>query len=47
MRYGEGAAYEDINVLAQRAVGVRFDDFLEGGAGVEGRWHCVCFCRNT
>jgi hypothetical protein len=34
-----GMAYEDVDVLAQWAGGVRFDDLLDGAAGVEGLWH--------
>lgn len=30
-----GGAYEDVDVLAEVAVGVRFGDALDGGAGVE------------
>jgi hypothetical protein len=31
--------YQDIDILAQRAVGVRFDDFLQRAARVQCLWH--------
>jgi hypothetical protein len=34
-----GWAYEYVYVLAELTVRVRFDGFLEGGAGVEGLRH--------
>lgn len=48
------ATYQDIDILAQRAVGVRFDDFLQRAARVQRLWHfrnwgrvlrrCLCVC---
>jgi hypothetical protein len=33
-------AYENVDVFAECAVGMRFYDFFDGAAGVESLWHC-------
>lgn len=34
--------HQDIDILAQRAVRMRFDDLLDGAAGIECLRHCSC-----
>jgi hypothetical protein len=40
---GIGSAYENVDVLAQRAVRVRFYDFLDGAAGIQRLRHLDAF----